>query len=74
VFSFREIDKLLLKSFGELENIHPELHIQKFCSLHHYYDENAFKYINVALFNEGKVFGELGILNKKLRAATITCN
>jgi CRP-like cAMP-binding protein len=26
----------------------------------------------VATFNEGKVFGELGILNKKLRAATIT--
>lgn len=69
----KDLDRQLIKYLQELDQTHPELGIQRFSSLHHYFDENIFKYIKVAIYSRGKVFGELGILNKKLRAATITC-
>lgn len=39
----------------------------------HFFDENVFRYFHAVSLGEGQVFGDLGILTKKPRAATIVC-
>ena len=43
-------------------------------NLRHYFDKDGvFKFFNCATLGSGKMFGELGLINNKRRAATIIC-
>ena len=39
----------------------------------HFFQKNIFKYNYAITFSQGQVFGELGLLHKKPRAATVVC-
>lgn len=39
----------------------------------HFFSKNVFKYTHALTSSDGYVFGELGILNKKVRSATVVC-
>ncbi|KAL4478319.1 hypothetical protein ABPG72_009555 [Tetrahymena utriculariae] len=57
-----------------LKKILPKIDLMSLENSAHFFDENIFKYFHVSNLGEGRVFGDLGILTKKPRAATIVCN
>ncbi|KAL4452880.1 hypothetical protein ABPG74_002445 [Tetrahymena malaccensis] len=57
-----------------LKKMLPKLDLMNLENSAHFFDENIFKYFHASNLGEGRVFGDLGILTKKPRAATIVCN
>ncbi|EAR98388.2 cyclic nucleotide-binding domain protein (macronuclear) [Tetrahymena thermophila SB210] len=57
-----------------LKKMLPKLDLMSLENSAHFFDENIFKYFHASNLGEGRVFGDLGILTKKPRAATIVCN